>query len=88
VYLEKLVAFAMGTICGCGIYSFPQKKKKKKKLTTRKNRKEKIVGGPLYKKKKWVPTLNKISREFFDILFFCSYGSGVGGIKQSSCLEG
>jgi hypothetical protein len=87
VYLEKLLAFAMGAICGCGIYYFPQKIKIKK-LTTRKKRKEKIVGGPLYKKKKWVPTLNKISREFFDILFFCSYGSGVGGIKQSSCLEG
>jgi uncharacterized protein HemX len=43
VYLEKLVAFAMGAICGCGIYSFPQKKKKTKqnKLTTRKKEKKK-----------------------------------------------
>jgi hypothetical protein len=41
VYLEKLVAFAMGAICGCGIYSFPQKKKNKKKLTTRKKEKKK-----------------------------------------------
>jgi hypothetical protein len=30
VYLEKLVAFAMGAIRGCGIYYFPQKIKIKK----------------------------------------------------------